>query len=107
MSKHKLKMISNLIFWLSTGFALVTLGLVAKDYFVMMKYGICPFSQNRALIFTALGILLVSSLLTTILDARVKKMEHSLPVADLTDPVASKQDQPERERDEAKGQSRP
>lgn len=74
MTKIQLKKISNLIFWITTAFAVVTLAIVGKDYLTMAGQGVCVISQNNTLIYTALGLLLGSIVITSILDAKVKKM---------------------------------
>lgn len=77
MTKEKLKTYSNIIFWLTTAFAVFTLVVVGKDYIAMAGTGVCPIAQNNGLVYTALALLLGSIVITSILDAKVKKMEKT------------------------------
>lgn len=77
MTKKKLKRISNIIFLATTLFALFTLGLIARDYIALMGTNVCPISRHNGLVYTSLGLLLGSILITSFLDAKAKKMEDA------------------------------
>ena len=74
MDKKKMKRLSNGIFVVAIGFALITLAIVAKDYLPAISQGACPFNRHRTLVYTAAALLLAAVVMTSILDAKVKQM---------------------------------
>lgn len=77
MDKKKIKRLSNGIFAVAIGFAAVTLVIVAKDYLPAISQGACPFNRHRTLVYTAVALLLVSVVMTSILDTKVKKLAQA------------------------------
>lgn len=74
MNKKRLKLISNLIFGISTLVALFTLVKVGQDYYLMYGTGVCVISKNHNLVYLSLALLFVSMIVTSVLDAKAKKM---------------------------------
>lgn len=74
MNKKRLKLISNLIFGISTLVALFTLVKVGQDYYLMYGTGVCVISKNHNLVYLSLALLFVSMIVTSVLDAKAKKL---------------------------------
>lgn len=77
MDKAKMKKLSNGIFAVAIGFAVITLAVVVKDYFPAISQGACPFNRHRTLVYVAVALLLASVVLTSILDAKIKQMTQA------------------------------
>lgn len=96
MTKKKLKLISNIIFAVTTLFALYTLGMIARDYIALMGTDACPISKHNGLVYTSLGLLFGSMVITSFLDAKAKKMEDKVE-ADIYDKTLENRKQDDAE----------
>lgn len=74
MKYKKLSIISNIIFFSSSIFAL---GVLAKNYIDRSKVpaGVCPIENNRSLMIVSIVILVLAFIFTTIIDRKLKKVK--------------------------------
>lgn len=68
----KYKLISNIVFVIAIGFSLYTL---ITTYFIRagLPEGVCPVDNNSELIYGSLALLIVSFIISMIVDKKVKK----------------------------------
>jgi len=65
---------SNIIFLLSMLFALIVTGKIYYDR-QQLPAGACPITQNSGLLYTAIAVLVMSIIVTSILDYSKKKQK--------------------------------
>jgi len=74
MSKENMKKLSNAVFIAAMGFAGIVLVIIGMDYLPALSQGACPFSRHKGLAYASLAVLLASVVITSILDAKAKRM---------------------------------
>jgi len=77
MELRKIKKISDIIYYISIGFAIIVIG---KNYYDRWRLpeGVCPVNENYGYIMFAIGLLLVTFVVTTIIDRKVKKQDKDI-----------------------------
>ncbi len=102
MTRNQMKKTSNAIFAGATGFALITLVIVGKDYIAMWGQEACPINRHHQLIYLALALLLCSIVITSILDSKVKKLpeveEEKADIYEKTLETLKREDEPESKK---------
>lgn len=72
MEIKKVKKVSDLIYYISIAFAIIVIG---KNYYdrASLPEGVCPVSNNYSLIIFAITLLIISFIVTSVIDRLNKK----------------------------------
>lgn len=68
----KYKLISNIVFMIAIGFSLYTL---ITTYFIRagLPEGVCPIENNSVLIYSSIALLIISFIISMVVDKKIKK----------------------------------
>lgn len=77
MTIKQLKTISNIVFGIAATVSVITLVLIAQNYYHVMGTGACPIQRYNSMVYLSLVCLFISMLVSTYVDNKVKKMEKA------------------------------